>query len=298
MAETLAQIRALARDLSNQQGTDVIDDATFNSYINNRYQNKMMSDLNHGLKRVWRLKTEPYRERYPVDDEYVALSGTARIDGNNMDYYVEVDHFFNDYPDSYAHEPSLHTGNGATVTFPGTLSIQDRIIPETVVFGDETEQFSDDGDGALIGSDGGSGTITYETGAYSITFNAAPADGDLITGSYSVYIAGVPSAFLYTNADTEDGGGPEIVLRPVPKDVYNVEIDYEARPTALALDTDVPVYRFWGDLIAYGTAIDVLERFGQFQEAQKILMVYPRIRDDCLAQMVKIEHKRRKIPRW
>lgn len=82
---------------------------------------------------------------------------------------------------------SIGTGNGVTKTFAGTLAFKaagpKRICFE-VVATDTVETFTDNGDGTLGGSLGGTGTINYMTGAFSITFNTAPLNTQAITATY------------------------------------------------------------------------------------------------------------------
>lgn len=83
-------------------------------------------------------------------------------------------------PDSIANNSNVLTftvgsGDGVTRTFTGTISLS---FPNTAYFvriGDEIETFTDNKNGHLIGSLGGTGTIDYITGDYSVTFNTAPA---------------------------------------------------------------------------------------------------------------------------
>jgi hypothetical protein len=82
----------------------------------------------------------------------------------------------------------IGSGDDTEVTFSGTL-VNYPICVGSLSITDGTETFTDNGDGTLTGSAGGTGTINYTTGAYSVTFNAAPATGvDNITGDYN-YIA-------------------------------------------------------------------------------------------------------------
>lgn len=82
----------------------------------------------------------------------------------------------------------IATGTGAT-TYTGTLAfkaagarrtcfaIQIQNVSGTV------ETFTDNRDGTLTGSLGGTGTINYTSGAFSVTFNSAVASGN-ITANY------------------------------------------------------------------------------------------------------------------
>lgn len=80
---------------------------------------------------------------------------------------------------------AIDTGDGVTDTFSGTLAAAGA--PKTIMYlsiTDGTETFKDDRNGNLVGSAGGTGTINYATGAYSVTFNTAPANSQAITADY------------------------------------------------------------------------------------------------------------------
>lgn len=80
---------------------------------------------------------------------------------------------------------SVGTGNGATTTFTGTLAVvgSGKTLAHISIT-DATETFTDDRNGNLVGNLGGTGTINYATGAYSVTFNTAPVNLQAITASY------------------------------------------------------------------------------------------------------------------
>jgi hypothetical protein len=93
------------------------------------------------------------------------------------------------YSSEYIEEEPLDTGDAAQIIFNGTLN-HTPVKPynatkgDVVTITDGTETFTDDGAGVLTGDAGGSGTIDYATGDWSVTFNAAPANGDSIVASY------------------------------------------------------------------------------------------------------------------
>jgi hypothetical protein len=97
--------------------------------------------------------------------------------------------FARHYSSEYVEEEAAGTGNGATKIFSGSL-LQLPVRPYnsttgvSVVITDGTEVFTDDGSGLLVGDDGGTGTINYSTGAFRVTFNTAPTNGDAIVASY------------------------------------------------------------------------------------------------------------------
>src|ERR1700753_3645660 len=78
------------------------------------------------------------------------------------------------------------TINGSNKTFTRTLSplptTNNITVRSTIDSGATlTENFTDNGNGVLTGSNGGSGTVNYTTGAVSVTFGAA-APADLTVG--------------------------------------------------------------------------------------------------------------------
>lgn len=88
---------------------------------------------------------------------------------------------------------TVGTGDTVATVFPIALAnapiVPSGETPNTLLsFTDGTETFSDDGDGNLTGSGGGTGTINYLTGIGSLTFNAAPAAVS-ITSSYTYAVA-------------------------------------------------------------------------------------------------------------
>lgn len=76
-------------------------------------------------------------------------------------------------------------GSAGSLTYTGTLAFKGAGAKRTcmyVSFTDGVETFRDDRNGLLVGSAGGTGTINYATGAYSITFNAVAAGS--VTSDY------------------------------------------------------------------------------------------------------------------
>jgi len=80
---------------------------------------------------------------------------------------------------------NVGSGTGVAITFTGTFAV--ATAPKTVMFPsitDTVETFVDDRDGNMVGDLGGTGTINYATGAFSVTFNTAPTNAQAITASY------------------------------------------------------------------------------------------------------------------
>lgn len=106
---------------------------------------------------------------------------------------------------------NVGSGNGSNKTFSGTLAeaTGTRNLL-AVTFTDSVENFVDNRDGTLTGSLGGTGTINYVTGAYSITFNTAPANASnnvKSTYQYEDSNANGIADFTFTNPGRTAGQG-------------------------------------------------------------------------------------------
>jgi hypothetical protein len=76
-------------------------------------------------------------------------------------------------------------GTGALTTSFSFNLVHHPIITGTLAITDGTENFTDNSDGTLTGSLGGSGTINYSTGAGTLSFTSSPAWGAEITADYT-----------------------------------------------------------------------------------------------------------------
>lgn len=118
---------------------------------------------------------------------YAAAGNIFKISGENVTYTVAAVNAATRLTLSsrYANA-NEHTGRtentascGATTKiYSGTLTYRPLIQNEVVVTA--SERFADDGAGALTGGQGGTGTINYDTGAYSLTLAAT------LTATYNV----------------------------------------------------------------------------------------------------------------
>lgn len=98
----------------------------------------------------------------------------------------------------------LATGSGGK-NYSGTLSTH-PILVGSFTATDGTETFTDNGDGTLTGSAGGTGTINYTTGAWSLSFNANVVAPTNIYATYTPLVSS-PSPIMgikeYTNETTD-----------------------------------------------------------------------------------------------
>jgi hypothetical protein len=82
---------------------------------------------------------------------------------------------------------TLFTGDGNTKTFSGTLTVpaKNTIFYISISTQGATETFFDDGNGNLTSNLGGTGTINYATGAFTVNFFTAPAAAQIGTATFN-----------------------------------------------------------------------------------------------------------------
>ena len=111
----------------------------------------------------------------------------------------------------------LAVGDGTATEFSGNLDYA-PVYAGTVEITDELETFTDDGEGNLTGSEGGSGTINYESGAYEVTFDTAPTADQPIFAEYE------------WDSESNPGQTPEVFIdldqKPVTARPYRLRYNY------------------------------------------------------------------------
>ncbi|WP_027178206.1 hypothetical protein [Maridesulfovibrio bastinii] len=79
-------------------------------------------------------------------------------------------------------------GDGAVTAFNGVLG---SMMPGSLSITDGVETFTDNGGGVLVSTGSGSGSVDYATGAWAVSFAAAPAAETSITADHDPSPCGV-----------------------------------------------------------------------------------------------------------
>ncbi len=90
----------------------------------------------------------------------------------------------------------------------------------------------------------------------------------------------------------------EVVIRPIPDDAYTIRILGYERPSALGADAGTPDWESLGELVAYGTAIDLLVSSGEYQKADALKTYYDRIKAFAQDKAAQLFAHTRSIPRF
>lgn len=93
------------------------------------------------------------------------------------------------------------------------------------------------------------GTVNYVTTQISVNFPVAPASGTMINVWAATYQVGRPYNLLFWNN--------EFTIRPVPDNVYLVEVEAYQTPSQFMMTTDNPQINQWWQYIAFGVACEI-----------------------------------------
>ena len=145
-----------------------------------------------GLDGIWKIPVSSPASAVDMFDETKNYKGLAEFDkgrvtlwGREADKTGSYLSHIDEQNWTTVSAEALDTGDGTTTAFSGTLAaISGTKTAFALEITDTVETFIDNGDGVLVGDQGGTGTINYATGAWAVTFNTAPANSQAITGDY------------------------------------------------------------------------------------------------------------------
>lgn len=279
---TLLEIRNKVRKLTQSPSTSQLTIVDLDQYINTFILYDFPETLRlFSLQKAVRFSLEPNIDTYTVDsvlvdvNSFITFNPPVYIAGFPAFYSQSEEEFFNIYPFHNSIQSTGLTGNGALFNFNGTLSsvpvtrgkvsFTAKSAPDPITGVVDGLELSDkNSDGLLTGD--GTGTINYLTGAYTLVFSTAPTG--VINSQTVPYVAGRPSAMLYFNNT--------FTFRPIPDQVYNVQLEAFVRPTELILNGQNPDLEQWWQYISYGAAIKVLQDRMDMETVQMIMPEFNR----------------------
>lgn len=264
---TLTAIRTKVRRLTRSPSEAQLTTPQIDEYINTFVLYDFPEHLRlFDLRQTLTFYTQPYVDTYETEtvdtndplynfkNLYISVHPPVYIAGFQSHYSQSREQFFRIYPKIQFIE-QVGTGNGANVAFSGTLStipvLQNNVLFDSITTANTGTYVTDDGAGNLIDDTGTTaGTIDYVTGVYSFSFSSAPGSAAVVNAQTVPYVASRPAALLFYNNI--------FTLRPVPDQVYAVNLEVYVRPTALAAGNSPQIEQWW-QYIAYGAALKVFQ---------------------------------------
>jgi hypothetical protein len=248
---------------------------------------------------------------YNFQNNYLTVHPPCYIAGVQSMYTQSREQFFMYYPKVNSIAFTGQSGDGITTTFTGVINSQQAIIPNgfnqligllqrQVLF--DTADANLNGlalvDVPLINPTTGNPTvygnlydpasaayqaalvtpptypadliannnINYATGVFNITFLTPPGPNIPINSQTVPNVLALPQAVLYY--------ANRFVIRPVPDQVYRVQIEVYQRPVSLLSTAQSPELEEYWQYIAYGSAKKILEDRLDMDSVQMIMPEY------------------------
>ncbi len=288
---TLADIELKVRALTGSPSTDQISESALQDYINNYYVYIMPFELKEQIENQFlSFKTTPGVNIYEFPSGYFTDQPGAYADGFPLVFYQDPDIFYQDWPLQYAVD-NIATGDGSTTAFSGGLQNPPIIIGSAFFVSDDSTGLqyliNDDGDGTLSGD--GTGTIDYLTGAYTLNFNTAPAASAVIYAKYQGYSGNRPQGVLFFNN--------EFNFMPVPDQAYQIQMQGYVQPTGLTTGSS-PMQVEWGQVIAYGAALDIFADRGDTDNYDRYYPIFKRMENVALGRTIQQLTAEQSVPRF
>lgn len=284
---TFAQIITKMRSVTGTISGEQLTNEQLGAYANNYLVYTMPFELKVQIQQNFLdFKTTPGINIYAFPGTYVTDQPGAYADGFPLIFYQDPDIFYQDWPQQYAVN-QVGTGNGVQTTFTGAVQ-NPPIIIGTFFITDSVQVLQDQGDGTLSGD--GSGTINYITGAFSATFNSAPASSLVIYCKYQGYQANRPQGVLFYEN--------QFTFMPVPDQVYQIRMQGFINPTPLVNPSDLPQQPEWGPLIAYGASLEAFNDRGDNENWDRYFPTFKRYENVALARTIQQYTAEQSVPRF
>jgi hypothetical protein len=211
------------------------------------------------------LVTDPAGNPVPGN---IQITPPVYCQGYILRYFQDKTTFYNRWPNLSVNQ-QINSGNGTSGPYTGTIPSTPFYRAQLDIFGNVTEAaviisaFDNTGfsysisdvpqpgsnTGNLVDTSGNTvGTVNYLTGAYTFTVaNAATIpSGATIFAAVVPYQASRPTDVLFYNQ--------QIVFRPCPMQVYQVEFQISQQPTQLIAANQAPELDEWYLFICAGAA--------------------------------------------
>lgn len=292
----LLNIRNKVRNLTGTPSTDQLTDNEINDYIDKYYVFTMPHELKEQIQnQPLQFKTLPGQDVYAFPAAFLTNSPGAYADGFPLIFYQDPDVFYQDWPIQYAVD-NIGTGDGLTVNYTGGL-LNPPLIRGSLFISDGTQTAQDDGLGNLLINNVISGGINYITGAYTVTFPIPPVASATLLAKYQGYQGARPQGILFFNN--------VFTVRSVPDQVYQILMQGFVVPTSffdpitgVYVDTRTPAQQEWGQLIAYGAALDILADRGDIDAQNSLFPSFKRFENVALGRTVQQFTIEQSVPRF
>ena len=279
---TLTAIRTKVRRLTKSPSEQLLSTNDLDEYINTSVLYDFPEHLRlFALRKTFNFYTSPNIDTYDTvaapntsplfnfKNQYVSVHDPMYVAGFRALFTQSREQFYNIYP-FINQEQTITQGDNVTVNFTGTIPgggvpfLQNNVIFNSIDANNNALTLTDFPISSSIGNlrvpdqaptsttiQDPNNFVNYLTGQFSITFGSAPGSGENVNVQNVPYVPQRPMAVLFFDE--------KFVLRPVPDQAYQVNMEVYARPTALLQAGQSPELEQWWQYIAYLAAKKVFE---------------------------------------
>ncbi len=306
--DIIKKVRNITGTPVSATNQSALSDDDIANYINTYYTFVMPYELKE------QVNFQPFNfQALPNIDEYTfqGLTQTgqpmAYADGFPLIFYQDRDIFFQDWPQQYGSD-NIATGDGVTTLFAGTTQAFPIIqggpsgTPGIFILTDGSQVIFDKSNGILyqtvLGFDTIVGTLNYISGAFSATFNTAPASTATIYNKYQAYQPARPQGVLLDSTDITTSDTLTLTFRPVPDQLYAITLQGYIVQTQLSTTGSTPLQTEWGQLIAYGAALEIYSDRGDLVAYNQTFPIFKRYENVALGRFVQQLDNVQSVPRF
>jgi len=308
----LSEIRTRFREHTGRSTTGEMSDAECNKRINDYYVNFFAEDAKVPELFDWLTQALSATDSgyYTLAQAIAKLIEPVTINNTQIMLQRDATKFFEDYPDDeqFVTAPTLVIGTSATTKVKHSAFTYDILgytyskTSSEVVLTGSAIPLGKYGAWSLKIDDAGTITVTAASGnatgydtptlalealavadndsAYMGYVTVTKSDG-VFTPAITVLSASNVTA-TYTDGKFQNRGDPEaacvyngkLYVRPKADDILQFKAPVYKRPTAFAVDADMPADMRWGPMIAAGAAILYLQSIGSEEKAANIFKVF------------------------
>ena len=278
---TLQEIRNKVRRLTRSPSTAQMTDSQCDQYINTFMLYDFPAELRlFSLRTTLTFYTQPNVDTYttnttnPFDplynfkNKYTAIHQPVYLAGIPGFLTQDRSYFYSVWPQTNSCQDTSLRGNNTTGPYSGTLTSTagSPVLQNSVIFSanDVTgtamilQDYPVSNTTGALGLPGQPqvlpspyGQVSYLTGAYTLVFPNAVPNGVVINSESIPYQPAKPIAVLYYDNT--------FTIRPVPNQVYPIQLEADIRPTELLSVVQVPDEEQWWQYVAIGAAIKVFQ---------------------------------------
>ena len=310
---TLQNIKTKVRRLTRSLSSNQLSDSDLNTYINQFLLYDVPEHIRHtNFKTVLTFYTQPFVDTYSTNttdptnplynftNTYISVNPPVYVSGYQAVWVESESQFYGIYPKISSIQSIGSMGDGSTTAFSGNINTNTSstsingnvglILAGSVLF--ESADVNGlgislvdypvlNGDGVqtsnVVGALGpvgqpintlpsAYGQINYVTGEFNLDFQVAPAAGATINSQTFITQPAIPQTVMFFDGMFK--------VRPVPDQVYAIQVEAYIRPTELLSNSQQPqLAEFW-EWIAYGAAKKVFEDRMDTDSIQQILPEY------------------------